>query len=63
VAPGAVLSGGVEVGEETLLGAGSTVRQGIRIGRQVIVGAGAVVVRPLADGVTAIGVPARGREK
>ena len=63
VAPGAVLSGGVEVGEETLLGAGSTVRQGIRIGRQVIVGAGAVVVRAREDGVTAIGVPARGREK
>ena len=59
VASGAVLSGGVSVGDHTLVGAGATVRQGVQIGSSVVVGAGAVVIDDLADGVTAVGVPAR----
>lgn len=59
VASGAVLSGGVSVGDHTLVGAGATVRQGVQIGSSVVVGAGAVVIDDLANGVTAVGVPAR----
>lgn len=59
VAPGAILAGGVEVGEEALIGAGAVVAPGRRVGRRCIVGAGAVLVRDLAAGLTAGGVPAR----
>jgi UDP-perosamine 4-acetyltransferase len=59
VAPGVTLSGSVIVGDDSLLGTASTVIQGIRIGKGVLVAAGAVVVRDLADGARAFGVPAR----
>jgi sugar O-acyltransferase (sialic acid O-acetyltransferase NeuD family) len=59
VAPGATLSGDVTVGDNTLIGVGARVIQGVRIGAGVVVGAGAVVIDDLADGVTAVGVPAR----
>lgn len=61
IAPGAHLSGDVHVGDLSWIGVGATVRQGVRIGSGVMVGAGAVVVSNLADGVTAIGCPARPR--
>jgi sugar O-acyltransferase (sialic acid O-acetyltransferase NeuD family) len=47
VSPGAVL--------------GARVLQGVSIGSQCTVGAGAVVTRDIADGVTAVGVPAVAR--
>ncbi|MCM8594246.1 acetyltransferase [Accumulibacter sp.] len=59
IAPGANLSGGVEIGRCSWVGVGATVRQGIHIGEQVVVGAGAVVVRPVPDGCTVVGNPAR----
>lgn len=59
VCPGAHLAGDVTVGAESWIGIGASVRQGITIGSGVSVGAGAAVVRDLADGVTAVGVPAR----
>lgn len=59
ISPGAHLSGNVTVGACSWVGVGSAVRQGIRIGAGVVVGAGAVVVKPVADGLTVIGVPAR----
>ncbi len=59
IAPGVTLSGGVRVGDATLIGTGASVIQGIRIGTRCIVGAGAAVVRHIADGVMAVGVPAR----
>ena len=61
VSPGVTVSGTVSIGEGTLMGAGSTVIQNRTIGAWVTVGAGAVVVTDLADGVTAVGVPARPR--
>lgn len=61
VCPGARLAGEVVVGEATWLGIGSSVIQRVRIGADVTVGAGAAVARDLADGVTAVGVPARVR--
>lgn len=59
VAPNATLGGGVRVGAGSLLGAGCTVLPGVKVGRGCTVGAGAVVTRDLADGATAVGVPAR----
>lgn len=63
VAPGAHVSGGVEIGSCSWIGVGASVRQKTRIGTDVIVGAGAVVVSDIPDGVVAVGVPARCREK
>ncbi|WP_164232961.1 acetyltransferase [Microbacterium hydrocarbonoxydans] len=59
VNPGAVISGDVRVGEGSLVGAGAVVLQGLAVGEYAIVGAAACVTRPVADGVTVIGVPAR----
>lgn len=61
VAPGVHLGGAVSVGEETMIGIGSTVLPAIRIGARVVVGAGSVVTKNLPDGVVALGVPARVR--
>ena len=59
LAPGVHLSGSVHVGEGAFLGIGSVVIPGVTIGRWSTLGAGAVATRDLADGVTAVGVPAR----
>ncbi len=59
ISPGANLSGGVRVGACSWIGVGAAVRQGIDIGAGVMVGAGAVVVKPVADGSTVVGSPAR----
>ena len=58
LAPGVSLAGGVTVGQGTLMGIGSCASPGVEIGDWVTVGAGAAVVRDLAAGVTAVGVPA-----
>lgn len=59
IAPHCTLCGGVEVGEGTWVGAGTTVIQGIRIGRNCYIGAGSVVVKDIPDNVVAYGNPAR----
>lgn len=59
ICPGAHLAGEVQVGARSWIGIGACVIQQIQIGTDVTVGAGAAVVRDLADGVTAVGVPAR----
>lgn len=59
VSSGAVLAGGVTVGERTWIGAGAVVLPGVVLGRDVRVGAGAAVVGAVADGLTVVGVPAR----
>lgn len=59
VAPRACLLGGVEVGEASLIGGGSVVREYLVVGDGAMIGAGAVVVENIADGVTAVGVPAK----
>lgn len=58
VAPGVHLGGGVSIGEGTLIGIGAIVLPQRQIGESCIVGAGSLVNKDLADGVTAIGVPA-----
>lgn len=60
VAPGAILCGGVTLGEGTFIGAGSVIKEGVTIGTRATVGLGAVVIRDVADGQTVVGVPARG---
>ena len=59
--PGVHLCGGVSVASHCELGAGVTVLPNVKIHSGVMVGAGAVVTRCLAEGVTAIGVPARAK--
>jgi sugar O-acyltransferase (sialic acid O-acetyltransferase NeuD family) len=59
LAPGVHLAGSVQVGEGAFLGIGSVVIPGVKIGRWSTLGAGAVATRDLADGVVAVGVPAR----
>lgn len=59
IAPQCGLAGTVTVGDETFLGIGCKVIPEIRIGHQVVVGAGGVIVRDLADGTRAAGVPAK----
>ena len=59
ICPGARLGGDVQVGPRSWIGIGASVIQQVLIGADVTVGAGAAVIRELADGVTAVGVPAR----
>jgi len=58
--PTAATASHVAVGRETTLGVGVSVRPRARIGRDCVVGAGAAVVEDIGDGLTAVGVPARG---
>jgi sugar O-acyltransferase (sialic acid O-acetyltransferase NeuD family) len=57
--PNVALGGNVSIGDRTQLGLGAVVLPGVHVGADVRVGAGAVVHRPVADGLTVVGVPAR----
>ena len=59
IAPGVILCGNVEIGEGSLIGAGTTIIPGIKIGKWSIVGAGSVVVKDIPDRVMALGSPCR----
>src|SRR5579883_754857 len=59
ICPGAHLAGGVEIGRGAWIGVGAALRQGIRIGMGAVIGAGAAVVKDIAEGATAHGVPAK----
>lgn len=61
VSPGAHLAGGVQVGDRSWLGIGSSVIQLVHIGTDVTVGAGAAVVSDIPDHCVVTGVPARPR--
>jgi sugar O-acyltransferase (sialic acid O-acetyltransferase NeuD family) len=59
IAPGAILTGRVKVGNYSWICAGVTVIPRINIGSNVIIGAGAVVINDIIDDVVAVGVPAK----
>jgi len=59
VDPGAVLTGRVRVGDSVEIGSGAVLIPDVEVGGDATVGAGAVVTRPVPDGVTVVGVPAR----
>ncbi|KLU62646.1 putative acetyltransferase EpsM [Peptococcaceae bacterium CEB3] len=59
LAPGAILSGGVTLGEGVHVGTGAVIIQGITVGEGSVIGAGAVVIRDVPSGVTVAGNPAR----
>lgn len=57
--PGCLLAGGASVGGLSFLGAGTVVGGNVRIGRNCTIGAQSAVMRDIADGCRAQGVPAR----
>jgi len=59
IAPQAMLGGGARIGSDALIGGGAVVLPGITVGPRAIVGAGAVVTRPVGEGQTVLGSPAR----
>lgn len=61
LAPGSRLAGNVALGEGVFLGIGASVLPGRQVGDWSMVGAGGVVVRDIAPGAVAVGVPARPR--
>lgn len=61
LAPGTTLSGGVKIGESSLVGAGAVVIQGVIVGREATVAAGGVVIDHVPDREMVKGVPAKRR--
>lgn len=59
IAPGAVVSGNVQVGVGCDVGSKACIIQNIRVGSWSVIGAGAVVISDVPANVTAVGVPAR----
>ena len=59
IASGVILSGGVKIGENTLLDDGVIVTLGKKIGKNSLIGAGAVVTKNLEDNIVAYGNPAK----
>jgi sugar O-acyltransferase (sialic acid O-acetyltransferase NeuD family) len=53
------ISGGVDLGEEVLVGTGAQILQYVRIGDNATVGAGAVVTEDVPAGETVVGIPAK----
>lgn len=61
IAPMAMLGGGARVGADALVGGGAVILPGITVGPRATVGAGAVVTKPVGEGQTVMGTPARVR--
>lgn len=59
IAPRCALAGRVTVGEQALIGIGSSVLPEIKIGANAIIGGGSCVVSDIPAGAKAYGVPAR----
>lgn len=55
IAPGAVITGEIEVGHFSIIGANSTIVPSCKIGANVIVGAGSVVTRDIPSVTTVVG--------
>jgi len=61
IGPGANIAARVRVGDGAYLGMGAVILDKRSVGNGSTIGAGAVVTRDIADGVIALGVPARER--
>lgn len=59
LSPGVNLGGFTQLGEESFIGIGASTLQSITIGEKSIVGAGAIVIKPVSEGVTVAGNPAK----
>lgn len=59
ISPGAVLAGGVKVGEGSHIGIGALVIPGKHIGKWCTIGAGAVIIDDIPDYATVVGNPGR----
>lgn len=59
LSPGVHISGNVQIGERVDIGTGANVIPGVTIGAGSVIGAGAAVIRDLAAGSVAVGVPAK----
>ena len=63
VAPGATLSGLVEIGELCHIGTGAKIIQAVRIGSRVVVGAGSTVIEAVPEDAIVVGTPAKAISK
>lgn len=63
IATGARMGGTVTIGMGAHIGAGAVIRQNGVVGEFAVVGAGAVVTKPVPDGITVVGNPARPLQK
>lgn len=59
ISPGAVLAGGVRVGEGSHIGIGAMIIPGIKIGKWCTIGAGAVIIEDIPDHATVVGNPGK----
>ncbi len=59
IAPGVTLAGHTTVGQDTLVGIGSTTLPSITIANNCTIGAGSVIIRDIPPNTTAAGNPAR----
>lgn len=59
ISPGAILTGGSEVGIGTHIGTASSIIPLIKVGEWSTVGAGSVVISNLGSNIVAAGVPAQ----
>lgn len=59
ISPGAVLAGGVKIGEGTHIGIGALVIPGKKIGKWCTIGAGAVIIEDVPDNATVVGNPGK----
>ena len=59
ISPNATLCGGVNIKDNSWIGAGSVVRQQIYIGKDVVVGANSVVVKDIENSCIVVGDPAK----
>ena len=53
------LMGGVEIGDNTHVGAGAIINECVSVGKDVIIGSGTVVIKDVPNGLKVAGVPAK----
>ena len=57
--PGAILSGGTHIGNNSFIGTGAIIIQNINISENVLIGAGAVVIKDINEPGVYVGNPVR----